>query len=218
MSRPRPPRRATSGSLRSDRRGQSFTIEAVVAAVILLGTVFFVVQAGGVTPTTASTSSQEVPDHHRAVAAGALDAALRDGEVRPTLRYWNETNGTFWGAEEHGAYVAGGPPTAFGDRLNESFSGLSVAYNVNLVVVDADGDQRRHALVQQGTPSDDAVTVSRLVTLYDRDALYDEYGHETNVTLKETSDDANMTYFVDDASPASPVFAVVRVEVVVWPV
>lgn len=214
VSRQRLAHRTSGGeSIRTDRRAQSFTIEAVVAAAILLGTVFFVVQAGGVTPTTASTASQEVPDHHREVAAGALDAALRDGDVGPTLRYWNETNGTFWGAEEHGAYVAAPPPTAFGETMNESFAGLSVAYNVDLVVVDDDGDECRYALVQQGAPSDDAVAVSRLVTLYDREALYDEHGHETNVTLSESE-----TYFVDDAAPASPVYAVVRVEVVVWPV
>lgn len=213
MTSPRPSRSATGGTFLTDRRAQSFTIEALVAAAILLGTIFFVVQAGGVTPTTASTASQEVPDHHREVAAGALDAALRDGEVGPTVRYWNETNGTFWGAEEHGIYVAVPPPTAFGERLNESFAGRSVAYNVDLVVVDDDGDERRYALVQQGAPSDDAVAVSRLVTLYDREPLYDEYGHDTNVTLSESE-----TYFVDDAAPASPVYAVVRVEVVVWTV
>ena len=200
-------------SIRTDRRGQSFTIEAVVAAILLLGTVFFVVQVGGVTPTTASTSSQEVPDHHRAVAAGALDAALREGQVRPALLYWNETNGTFWGAEEYGAYVDGSAPTAFAETLNASFDGLSVAYNVDLVVV-VDGEQQRHSLVQQGTPSDDAVAVSRLVTLYDEDALYDEYWHETNVTVNESA-----TYLIgEDTAPTSPVYAVVRVEVVVWPI
>lgn len=206
--------------LLNDRRAQSFTIEALVAAVLLLGTIFLVVGAGGVTPTTASTSSQEVPDHHRAVAAGALDAALRDEQVRPTLLYWNETNGTFWGAEEYGAYVDGPPPTPFGERLNESFAGLSVAYNVNLVVVDDESQIVRQPLVQQGTPSDDAVTVSRVVTLYDDDVLYDEHWHQSNVTLNKSTTyyNSSTTYFVDDAAPDSQVYAVVRVEVVVWPV
>lgn len=196
-----------------DRRGQTFTIEAVVAAVLLLATVGFVVGSGGVTPQTASTSSMEVSDHHRALAAGALDAALRDGTVRPTLLYWNRTGGRFHGTGEAGAYIDGGPPTAFGDRLARSFEGHSVAYNVNLVSVDAAGQPVRHALVHQGTPSDDAVAVSRVVTLYDADRLRDPAGNATGATLANAT-----TYFAPDVGTDSSLYAVVRVEVVVWPV
>lgn len=200
-------------SLHGDRRGQAFTLEALLAALVLLGTVLFVVEAGGVTALSGGTASSEVTDQHGAVAEGTLDAAIRDGEVRPTLLYWNESNGTFHGVGEPGAYVAGGPPTVFGDRLNRTFDDRRAVFNVDLVYLDESDQPRRYELVDQGTPSDDAVTVSRVVTLSDDDVVRDANGTATNVTLAEST-----TYFAPDSAPDTPLYNVIRVEVVVWTV
>lgn len=193
-------------------RAQSFTLEAVAAALLLVGTLVFVTGAAGVTPTTASTSSEQVPGGLQGVAAGALDAGLANGTVAPTLLYWNDSSGAFHGAGEDGYYVGGGPPTAFGALLNRTFDERGAAFNVHVVHVNDSGARERVPLVRQGTPTDDAVRVTRAVTLTDDDALRDADGNRTNATV------ASAGFYVPDDAPDTPVYAVVYVEVVAWPV
>lgn len=194
-------------------RAQSFTLEAVTAALLLLATLVFVTQAAGVTSLTASTASQQVPGQLRGVAAGALDAGIANGTVRPTLLYYNDTSRSFHGAGEAGYYVDRAPPTAFGALLERTFDDRGVAYNVAVVHVDDSGTRRRVPVVRQGTPTDEAARASRTVTLYDDDALYDADGNRTNATVASSS-----FYVPDDRAPSSPVYQVVQVEVVAWPV
>lgn len=198
---------------RSDR-AQAFTIESVAATLLLVGTVIFLTQSAVVGPLTTSTSSQQLTEQQRGVAAGMLDAAVADGLVVPTLVYWDDLNETFHGAPDEGYYVGRAPSTAFGALLNETFDEREVAYNVNVYSVDETGEPRRRPLVEQGSPSDDAVQVSRLVTLYDDDVLRDRTGAATNVTLASVADD----FYLSDTQPGSAVYNVVRVEVTVWPV
>lgn len=193
-----------------NERGQAFTLEAFVAAVLLLATVGFTLQITGVTANTPSTADEHLESQHRGMAEGVLDSAAENESLGPTLLYWNDTVGAFHNAtEEH--YVARSPPTAFGATLDRSFDGRDIRYNVDIHYISADGDVQRRELVRHGTPSDDATRAVKTVTLYDDDRLYDANRTPTNVTLDETSG-----FYAPDASPDSPVYNVVRVEVVVW--
>lgn len=193
-------------------RAQTFTLESITAALLLLGTVVFVTQTAGMSPLTTSSASQQIPEQRHGDAAGVLAAGVESDAVRPTLLYWDEANGSFHGTGEEQYYVSGGPPTAFGGLLNETFADDRVAFNVNVVYVGEDGRTTRISVVRQGTPSDDAVREARTVTLYDDDALRDRRGNRTNRTLGSAS-----SFYVPDSSDG-PVYNVVRVEVVLWPV
>lgn len=197
---------------RGDReRGQAFTLEAVSAGVILLASVLFALQVTAVTPLTASTSSQHIENQQDATAEGVLAGAVENGSLVETLLYWNETGQVHWDSSFRGTYSVGGPPTDFGGTLNRTFLDRGIAFNLNVYYLQGD-DRRRHRIVDFGVPSDNAVTAFRLVTLWDDDVLYARDGAPTDVTLSATDD-----YFVDrDTAPDSPVYAVVRVEVVVW--
>lgn len=191
-------------------RGQAFTLEAFVAALVLLACVAFALHVTGVTPATSSTADDRLEAHHAGLAAGVLDAAVANDSLRPTLLYWNETSETFHGAaEDH--YVSRHPPTAFGQHLAWAVGERPVRYNVNVHYEAADGDIRTQRLVHHGTPSDDAVRVTEWVTLYDDDRLYAADGTERSVSLAESA-----AFYAPDAAPDSPVYNVVRVEVVVW--
>ena len=97
--------------------------------------------------------------------------------------------------------------------MNESFADSGYAYNVNVVHVDpTTNEQRRVPVIRQGTPTDDAVRAVRTDTLYDDDVLLDASGNETGTTLTAAS-----SFHVPDAVDG-PIYDVVRVEVVVWPV
>lgn len=203
--------RADAGGESRDERAQAFTMEAVTASLLLLAAVVFALQTTALTPLSASTSNQYVHDQQAAVAAGVLDGAVANGTLRPALLYWNDTGGQFHRTGDDGTYHNGGPPTAFGRSLNRSFGSRSIAFNVNVLYVSSSGALRTEQLVRLGSPSDNAVRTTRTVTLTDDDVLYAPDGTPTDTTLANAS-----TFYAPDAAPDSPVYNVVRVEVVVW--
>lgn len=194
-------------------RGQAHTLEAVTAALLLLGAVLFALQTTAVTPLTASTSSQHIENQQAAVAEGVLVSAAEEGTLKPTLLYWNESASGHWNADYLGAYTRAGPPTALGETLNGTFLERGIAFNLNVHYVQ-NGQQRAHRVVNFGEPSDNAVSATKTVTLYDDDVLRAADRSRTTTTLAATDQ-----FYVDDdaaATQTSGVYNVVVVEVVVW--
>lgn len=193
-----------------DRRGQAFTLEAILAAVLLVSSLAFALQATAVTP--ASTGASANPEVQRAsVAAGVLDATVADGSAERAVLAWNGSRDGFDGATEKGYFVDGGPPNAFGETLDNSLGSDAVAYNVELQYLTRDGGVETETLVSQGTPSDRATRVVRTVTLSDDDGITRLDGSQTAVTLENAT-----TFYAPDVAPDSDLYNVVRVEVIVW--
>ncbi|WP_396613469.1 hypothetical protein ACH9L7_17755 (plasmid) [Haloferax sp. S1W] len=197
-------------------RGQAFTVEGIAAAILLLGTLAFALQATGITALSSGTAGGGAEMQHAGLARGVLDGAVAAETVGPSLRYWNDsyvgtdTNGTYHGTGDDGYYVEG-LPTRFGDSLNQTLSDAGYAYNVNVYYHDpTNGTVVSRPLVEQGTPSDDAVRAVRTVTLYDDDALTNTSEAPTNTSLSTASN-----FYIPDAS-SGPVYNVVQVEVVAW--
>ncbi|WP_416841591.1 hypothetical protein [Haloferax sp. DFSO52] len=199
-------------------RGQVFTVEGIAAAILLLGTLVFALQATGITALSTGTAGGAVETQQADLARGVLASAAASDTLSPSLRYWNDSyvgtddNGTYHGTGTDGYYVAG-IPTDFGDSLNRTLTDNGYAYNVNVYYYNDSATETivsRH-LVEQGTPSDDALRAVRTVTLYDDDVLLDSSGTATNTTLANAS-----SFYIPDASPDSPVYNVVQVEVVAW--
>lgn len=191
-------------------RGQAHTLEAITAAFLVLSAVLFALQVTAVTPLTGSTSSQHIENQQTEVAQGLLAAEDEQGTVSEAVRYWNESGDRFHGAARDG-YTAGGPPTAFGEALNETFLERGIAFNLHVRYLRADGTRGNQQLVDLGQPSDHATTATRLVTLYDSDPLIDADGSGTNTTVGDEG-----LYATHDVSPETDLFTVVEVEVVVW--
>lgn len=192
-------------------RAQAFTLEAVVASLVVLGSLLFVVQAAGVTASAPSTASPQVGNQLSGVTTGTLDAAVAHGTLDPALRAWDEA-GRFHGAPPAEGYYLTDPPTPFGDLLERRLGSRAVAYNVAIHYGFPNGTLGTQYLVRLGSPTDDAVRAARTVTLSDSDRLVAPDGSPTNVTL------ANASFYAPDAAPDSTVYNVVRVEVVAWPV
>ena len=192
-------------------RGQAHTLEAFVAATVLLASVTFALQVTAVTPLTASTSSQHIENQQASVAQGLLDAAAENGSLKRTALLSNVS------PVREDNYVAGGPPTVFGAMLNDTFSDRGIAFNVDIYTVQENQQGKsltRIELVHMGQPSDHAVSASRLVTLMDDDVLHeseDGVAVPTNTTLDSAS-----SFYLDERHPGDPVWTVVKVEVVVW--
>ncbi|MFB6092499.1 MAG: hypothetical protein ABEK02_05765 [Haloquadratum sp.] len=191
-------------------RAQAHTLEAITAAMLLVSSLVFALQVTAVTPLTGSTSSQHIENQQAAIAEGVLAAAEENGTLAATLLYWNESEGRWHDATGEG-YVRGPPPTAFGETLGSVFLERGIAFDLTLYYVNADGDRQGIPIVDLGDPSDHASTASRLVTLFDDDALRNPDGTASSTTLGNAS-----SYPVADAAPTQQLYSVVEVELVVW--
>lgn len=192
-------------------RGQVFTLEALTASVILLGSIAFALQTAGVTPLTTGTTDHQVIDRQAELAQSGLDAAVANDTLRATVLYWNDSSGRFHGSGEDG-YYEHAPPTALGAVLNRTYDARGVAFNL-YVTYAANGTTHRETLVRQGTPGSHATSAARTVTLTDTDDLRAADGAPTNTSLA-----AATTFYAPDAAPGGPLYNVVRVEVVLWQV
>jgi len=189
-------------------RGQALTLEAVSGAILLLLAIGFALQMTAVTPLSASTSSQHLENQLRASGEGVLVSTAESGTLKTAVLNWNESEGEFHNASESGYYSGAPPDNEFGDALDQAFGDRNIAYNVVLHYQLEDGTRFTQQMIRQGEPSDNAVSVSRTVTLFDTDNLTAPGG---GPELQNSG-----TYFAEDAAPNDSLYNLVRVEVIVW--
>jgi hypothetical protein len=190
-----------------DTRGQAYTLEAIIAALLIVSSLTFALQVTAVTPLSASTSNQHIENQQRASANGVLTAAQESGALKEAVLYWNDTAESFYNTPQFNYYTNEHPDNEFGRILDRAFAGRGLAVNVEL---HTPGQSSPQPMVYRGEPSDNAVTASRMITLYDEDTLTAP-GHEnTNLSSASSYDRA-----VPEQSN-SDVYNVVRVEVTVW--
>ncbi|MFB6178314.1 MAG: hypothetical protein ABEI77_01160 [Halorientalis sp.] len=190
-------------------RGQVHTLEAIVGALLLLTSVVFALQMTAVTPLSASTSSQHIENQQQASIEGVLASAAQSGALRRAVLYWNESRGTFQNTSSEQFYTARTPPNEFGQLLERQFGSRGIAYNVRVKYRTASGNVGEQLMVNQGEPSDNAVTSARTLVLPDDARLYNESGVRPETSIRDS-------YMSNDIAEGSPVYNVVRVEVTVW--
>lgn len=199
-------------------RGQAHTLEAFVAGLLVLSGVTFALGTTAVTPLSASTSNQHVGNQERAAAVGVLEATEADGSLVDALVYWNATpdqdgNGEFYGANNSdGAGYATGPPNEFGRVLNETFGDRRAAFNVVVVSFDRNDSRTATSMVRMGVPSDDAVTASRQVVLYNDTT----FSSPESGNVSAAAADPDRRFYAADVDPGHRLFNVVEVRITVW--
>ena len=190
-------------------RGQMYTLEAVITAVLLVSSLVFALQVTAVTPLSASTSNQHIENQQRASASGVLTAAQEAGALKDAVLFWNDSDSAerYHDAGQREYYTSDYPPNEFGNITERAFAGRGLA--VNVLVYPGDGTDATR-LVYRGEPSDNAVSASRTVTIYDDDDLTAP-GTTTTAADADSFDEA-----VPEDSSGNSVYNVVRVEVTVW--
>lgn len=193
-------------------RAQAHTLEGFVAGIVLLSSLIFALQVTAVTPLTASTSSQHIENQQQSATHGLLEAAADSGALKRAVLYWDETGGYFHNSDPTGYYVSNNELSSFtfGRMLTNAYDARGIAFNVYVNYQLADGDIRRRKLVYRGEPSDNAVTVRKLVTLTDTQKLYDSNEEPTATTLSSST-----TFYAPDIG-SGDVYNVIQVEVVIW--
>ena len=97
----------------ADDRGQAHTVEAFIAALLLVSGLLFAMQATAVTPLSASTSNQHIENQQRALAGDLLSTAAADGSLTEAVLYWNATNRSFHDSRPVGHYRDSGSQNEF---------------------------------------------------------------------------------------------------------
>jgi hypothetical protein len=203
-------------------RGQAHTLESVVGAVILLTAIAFALQVTIVTPLSASTSSQHIESQQRSVAQGVLANAADSGALQEAVLYWNNTGGRFHNTPVQQFYTNDPPDNRFGNMLSRAFNEEGIAYNVRVYYQTGNVSTRteinQKLMISQGTPSDNAVSATRTITLRNDDHLVDEDGslNETTVSESDTFYIKNAHTGASGAGDGNGLYNVVQVEVVSW--
>ncbi len=173
---------------------------------MILVAVAFALQMTAVTPLSASTSSQHLENQLQKTGDGMLASADKNGALKEAVLDWNSTNESFVGAEDVDFHRSGSPPNAFGDALEDTYGDRNIAYNVIVHYHTASGGLDQQVMVDQGDPSDHAVSASRTISL----------SHDDELTDGTPLADAN--FYAPDAAVENdrPLYNLVRVEVVAW--
>ncbi|MFB6282498.1 MAG: hypothetical protein ABEK59_00995 [Halobacteria archaeon] len=190
-----------------DDGGQVHTLEGVSAAVLIILTATFMVQSLAITPTSSSTASKEVETQMKVIGEDLLDKTYSTGGLREALLNWNGTGGNFVDAGTKGFYRGRGMPGKFGDDLNQTYFQKGIAYNIELTYRrSGTNDTATTTLVTNGEPTTNAVTVNRLIVLYDDDTLTG-----SSKQLGEAVD-----YPIENLDSPDLIFNVVEVRLTAW--
>ncbi|MHB9285705.1 hypothetical protein ACKVMT_01530 [Halobacteriales archaeon Cl-PHB] len=195
-------------------RGQAVTLEAVVAALLLLSSLVFALQMTAVTPLSASTSSQHIENQLEASAEGIMAASVEDGSLRRAVLYYNETSTTFANSTYQGYYAGAPPESKLGQRLNWAFDQRGIAYNV-YVSYSVGGQDRERRMIYRGQPSDNAISTTTTITLADDAPLYNHSDGDGTLEPRSLTVSNTSRFYAPDISN-SGLYNVIRVEVVVW--
>jgi hypothetical protein len=176
--RPRRPRR-------TDDRAQAFTLEGFIASVVVLSAILFALQAVVITPSSGGQVDQEQLQQLRVEARDILTASAHNGSR--DLSHHVRLFGNQSGGPTNSWELASGPQTGYGSRepfyhrdtmigaaLNETFRQRGFTYNLivdYLSATDPNASVDPARIVYRGVPTEEAVSVTYTVVLYDNETL-----------------------------------------------
>jgi len=158
-----------SGS--DDDRGQAYTLEGIIGAMILLTAVLMALNSAVLLPSTSGTIDRGVQSDVGQQATDVLRIADEDGNLSATLRCWDTGNASFYGATSaDGTYGYSNPMNnSLGTMLEETFSDRYNSYSLraNYRTPDDDVAGEEVTIVEQGNALRKSITVTHTVTLYE---------------------------------------------------
>ncbi|WP_090304858.1 DUF7288 family protein [Natronorubrum texcoconense] len=193
-------------------RGQAYTLEGFISAMIVLMALLFALQSIVITPTTGGLADRTVEAQMQQEAEDALVIAAEDGNLSEMIRHYDEENDE-WPDTDSGDHYDGSDESVFyeftlGEILSDRFTSSGQSYNVELVYWnESENAYESEDLVYQG--ESESVTASYTVTLFEDDEL--TYSENDDTELRNTSN-----YPVTALDDSSNVYNVVEVRVSVW--
>lgn len=193
-----------------DTRAQTFTLEGVFSALVVIAGLAFALQAVVVPPTDGGVGAGTGDGGQ---LERILEQSVSDESVKRAVLAWDGS--AYFGTPPGQSYFVDDlPDNEFGNALQNGFDSSA---SINIVVhYEASSGPDSQRLAYNGVPEDGAVRETVTVSLYDLDSIYDENGDMASGTLDSTS--SGYLYVEDrySSSPGDDLYAVVQVEVVVW--
>lgn len=206
----------------SDERGQMYTLEGVIGALVVISAVVFAMQSAVLTPGSGGGLGPDERVELRQQANDVLAIAADNDtfDLSRQVRYWSQSKRTFFGGlNPQLGYGDRQPPGALGVILNETFDTRARDYNIVIRYRSANRSNETLStpVVYSGRPGDDAVVATQTVTLYDNQTL--TAPGTGNVELwqydQDPTDSDDGFYPIPDAMDG-PIYNVVEVRLVVW--
>ena len=203
-------------------RGQAYTLEGVIGALLILAAILFALQSVIITPTTSGTVDASVRSELRTQANDVLVIAAQNDSfgLNKLTRYWHQSELTFYRATNpRVGYGSAQPPGSLGVMLNETFRSRSRLYNLFLRYPSPNetGEVLSTPVVYQGQPSKNAVTATYTVTLYDNQTLSSPTASAVELWQYDTSaTNGEDGYYPIPNVEEGPVYNVVEVRLTVW--
>jgi len=195
-----------------------FTLEGLLAAVVVIAALVFALQTVVVTP---ATSGESVSPTDAREVESVLNAATTNRTVKRATLFWDRDTADL--AKFHNAarfryytrssFQIGNYPALL-IALNDRF-GSTTSMSVIVHYRDGSGSMTSQSLVDGGAPGEGSVSASTTVTLFDSDQIVDDEGDPTGTTLADVESNPNERFYAPDVS-SSDVYNVLRVEVIVW--
>jgi len=208
----------------SDTRGQAYTIEGIIGAILIASALVLGLQAVDIAPWTDDSTSRET-ESLRVQVQDVLDAA-EDRDALRTAATCIDGDGN---ASPHPAVAAGGADndterTEFGILLNRTLDRNGQRYSVYLDYQNGTSPPALNttALTNTRDATRASVSVTRQVVLFDSDPILEfdpDAGECVAVTAGENNtlgSRPNDEVYVNNRNEDSQLFAVVRIRVVAW--
>lgn len=187
-------------------RGQAYTLEGIIGAIVIASALVIGLQAVDPAPWTQTDPTN--PEELRTQSQDLLDAASDTGALHTGIRCSDD----------------GTPPSgdAFMDGTglaNLTANALATDnYRISVEYGDSTTGDREASVVVAGRPGRTSATVTRQVAIFDSDAVLTYDGDECDQpTLDpETLGESTAGFYIDDQHPGTELYAVVTIRVVVW--
>ncbi len=193
-----------------DEKAQLHTLEGVAASVILLLVIIYAIDATSMTPLTASTSSTHVEYELQTLGEdilNTLDYAEPgyNSKLKNDILTWNGMqyiwNGTMYIENGNTSYASGNLSNNLTRLMIDTLVNHGIAHKVEVIYLITSNNitvpSPSDILIYAGSPSNNAVIVSRKIVLQDTDGIAP--GNP-----------------IGDIDPSSNLYNIVDVKIVMW--
>ncbi|WMW21549.1 hypothetical protein RE476_09130 [Methanolobus mangrovi] len=188
---------------------QMHTLEAMMAALIMIGVIVFAVEATSLTPLTSSTANAHIEAQLQTMGQDMLNvlsytSSGQDSALKNDVKNWNGTEFVWNGTEYRSTDSSN--TTLVNSSLADIFSFIAIprgiAHNVHFTWTNDDGVTISRSYIYNGDPSDNAVIVSKKILLSDPDI------GNTSSFMVNTG--------IPDADNTSDFYNIVNVKMTLW--
>lgn len=190
-------------------RGQAYTLEGTIAAIVVVMAVFYGLQAVDTGPWAGSPDRES--DRLGTQAADFLSVTAANGTLREAVTCYGPSKPVIDGDS------IGGDPAPFERQLNHTFDRQGVNYNLYVSYWNGSSGRERTVLTSTdgdalAVPRENAGSATYRLALYDDDrARFNDDCSGEGPEIRELSD-----FYVPDVNPDAELYNVVEVRLLVW--